>query len=204
MRSYRTARGRCNRLSAIDRDTTELRSRNLRRFARNKPCFPALPSGAQHERDPRQDGFDSKRRKEMNGRTFAALILGAASLIAASNANAQQPNQLDQCRDEAIRRQISGDRLSGFLTQCMQEKAAGGTSGTMDRRASYERCRSEAAGRGFSGDMLYSAVGDCLQRSGSSDANAMSGSYQQCRSNAVARGFSGTQLDQYLRECTTH
>lgn len=140
----------------------------------------------------------------MIGRTFATLA-GAACLFAAATADAQtstvQTNQLDQCRDEAVRRQISGTGLSDFLTRCMQEKASMGTGGTMDRRVSYDRCRSDGIGRGLTGEALYDSVGDCLQRSGAADAGTMSGTYQQCRADARARSLSGTQLDEYLNGC---
>ena len=136
----------------------------------------------------------------MIGRTFATMVAAAACLLAASSVGAQT-NNLDQCRDEAVRRQISGDRLSGFLTSCMQEKAAAQTqSGSMDRRASYDRCRSEGVGRGLTGDALYNSVGDCLSRSGAADSS-MAGTYQQCRADARGRGLSGTQLDEYLNGC---
>jgi hypothetical protein len=138
----------------------------------------------------------------MISRILASLALGAACLFAAASVDAQQTNDLDQCRDEAVRRQISGDRLSGFLTNCMQERAAMRTqpSGTMDRRVSYDRCRSEGIARGLSGDALYNSVSDCLSRSGAADAT-MVGTYQQCRADARARGLSGTQLDEYLNSC---
>jgi hypothetical protein len=137
----------------------------------------------------------------MIGRTFAIMI-GAACLLAASSVGAQQTNNLDQCRDEAVRRQVSGDRLSGFLTSCMQEKAAAQTqpSGSMGSRASYDRCRQEGIGRGLTGDALYNSVSDCLSRSGAADAS-MAGTYQQCRADARARGLGGTQLDDYLNGC---
>ena len=141
----------------------------------------------------------------MISRALASAIIGVACLAATGKVDAQtgtvQTNQLDECRDEAIRRQISGDGLSAFLTRCMQEKAAMGTSGSMDRRVSYDRCRSEGIGRGLTGDALYDSVGDCLQRSGAADASTMSGTYQQCRADARARGLSGTLLEEYLNGC---
>jgi hypothetical protein len=137
----------------------------------------------------------------MIGRTFFTMI-AAVACLAASNAGAQQTNNLDQCRDEAVRRQISGDRLSGFLTSCMQEKAATQVqpSGSMGNRVSYDRCRQEGIGRGLTGDALYNSVSDCLSRSGAADAST-AGTYQQCRADARARGLGGTQLDDYLNGC---
>jgi hypothetical protein len=134
---------------------------------------------------------------DMTARTFAALVFGAASLIAASNANAQQPNQLDQCRDAAVRRGLSGDGLSQFLSQCMAQPAPTG------RQATFASCRSNMVSRGLTGDALYDAIGDCMQGSGSSDAG-LTGTYQQCRSQARAQGLSGMQIDQYLNDCITH
>ena len=136
----------------------------------------------------------------MIGRILAVMVIGAACLFAAGGVDAQTQNNLDQCRDEAVRRQISGDRLSGFLTTCMQEKAAMQSSGTTTRAASYERCRSESVTRGLTGDALYNAVGDCLSRSGTADTS-MAGTFQQCRADARARGLSGTQFDEYLNGC---
>lgn len=138
----------------------------------------------------------------MFSRALAAMIVGAACLVGAGTADAQQTNAYDRCRDEATRRNIAGAGLSDFMNQCMQQQMQQPASGSMDRKASYDRCRQEGVTRGLTGDALYNAVGDCLQSSGTA-GGSMAGTYNQCRTEARSRSLSGAALDQYLNSCVT-
>jgi hypothetical protein len=141
---------------------------------------------------------------EMISRALASTMIGAACLLGAASVNAQtgttQTNTYDQCRDEAVRRGISGAGLNEFLNECMRQQPA---SGSVDRRASYDRCRSDGVARGLSGDALYNSVSDCLQRSGATGSDSMTGTFNECRSQGRARGLIGAAFDEFLDACIT-
>jgi hypothetical protein len=133
----------------------------------------------------------------MFARALGTILLGVALLAGANALNAQTAPTLDSCRDEAVRRGISGDGLSAFLTTCMSQPAPGASS----QRASFDRCRSDAVSRNLVGDARMMFIDDCMVRSGAAEPASTDGTYGQCRSQARARGLSGTQLDEFLTQC---
>lgn len=138
----------------------------------------------------------------MFGRLLGTALVGAMLLAGAGALQAQTVSPgvaptLDSCRDEATRRGIRGDGLSGFLTQCMSQPAAGASG----QRAGLDRCRADAIGRGLAGEARNSAIDDCMAQSGEMGNASTAGTYSFCRSQSRAQGISGAALDQFMNNC---
>ena len=145
----------------------------------------------------------------MFGRLFGAavagaVLLGSVSVLQAQTTPTPSPGvapTLDSCRDDAIRKGISGDGLSAFLTQCMNQPAQ--PAGMAGQRASLERCRADAISRNLVGDARNAHIDDCMTQSGAVTSATGTGTYSSCRAQARSQGLIGTQLDEYLNGCVT-
>jgi hypothetical protein len=141
----------------------------------------------------------------MLGRLLGMAVVGIALLAGSGTLQAQTTPMpgpgvaptLDSCRDEAVRRGISGDGLSAFLTQCMSQPAAAGTG----QRAGLDRCRGDAIGRGLVGEARNTAIDDCMAQSGEMGSPQTAGTYSFCRAQSRAQGIAGTALDQFMNDC---
>ena len=135
----------------------------------------------------------------MFGRLLGAAFAAVMLLASANALQAQNLPTLDQCRDEAVRRSITGDRLTAFLNTCLSTPIAS-TSG---QRAGLDRCRADAISRNLSGEARNTHIDDCMQQSGATGTTSTTGTYSYCRSQARGQGLSGTQLDQFLDRCVS-
>ncbi len=126
------------------------------------------------------------------------LAFAAAMLLAGANAlQAQNLPTLDQCRDEAIRRNVTGDRLTAFLNTCLSTPV----TSTSGQRAGLDRCRADAISRNLVGEARNIHIDTCMQQSGAASTTNTTGSYGFCRSQARGQGLVGTQLDEFLNRC---
>lgn len=133
----------------------------------------------------------------MFGRLLGAAFAVAMLLAGANTLHAQNLPSLDQCRDEAVRRGISGDRLTAFLNTCLSTPV----TSTSGQRAGLDRCRADAISRNLAGEARNVHIDNCMQQSGATGTANTTGSYSFCRTQARGQGLMGTQLDEFLNRC---
>jgi hypothetical protein len=134
---------------------------------------------------------------------LGAAIMGAMLLASTQVLQAQTtptpgpgvaPTQ-ESCRQEAIRRGISGDGLAAFMSQCISQPARA------EQRVGLDRCRGEAISRGLVGEARNTAIDDCMAQSGEMGSPQTSGTYSFCRAQARSQGIAGSALDTFLNDC---
>jgi hypothetical protein len=132
----------------------------------------------------------------------AAMLLGGANALQAQTTTTMPSAlpTLDQCRDEAVRRNIKGDGLTAFLNTCLSTPI----SSTAGQHAGLDRCRNNATSRGLVGEARGRYIDDCMQQSGAMGSASTTGTYGYCRSQARGQNLSGTRLDEFLDRCVTH
>jgi hypothetical protein len=132
----------------------------------------------------------------------AAMLVGGANALQAQTTTTMPSAlpTLDQCRDEAVRRNIKGDGLTAFLNTCLSTPI----SSTSGQRAGLDRCRADATSRNLAGEARGNYIDDCMQQSGAMGTTGTTGSYGFCRSQARSQGLVGTRLDEFLNRCITH
>jgi hypothetical protein len=133
----------------------------------------------------------------MFGRLLGAAFAAVMLLAGASSLQAQNLPTLDQCRDEAVRRNIKGYPLTAFLNTCLSTPM----TATSGQRAGLDRCRADAISRNLVGEARNMHIDDCMQQSGATGTASSTGTYSYCRSQGRGQGLSGAQFDEFLNRC---
>ncbi len=136
-------------------------------------------------------------------RSLPALVV-VALLGSAGAALAQAPTpsaaMYENCRDQAIGRNLTGEARATAIGECM-------TTATSNPEHSkntsyYEACREDAVARNLAGEARAKAVNDCVSVATIIPAAGSPYSLESCRSGAIARGLAGDALNQFIDRCT--
>jgi hypothetical protein len=127
----------------------------------------------------------------------AVALLGTASVTLAQTPSAVM---YENCRDQAIAQNLTGEARGTAIGQCMSTATANPEAGKT--QAVYEACREDAVARSLTGEVRANAVNECVTVATITPAAGKSYSLESCRSGAIARGLSGDALNQFIDRCT--
>ena len=129
-----------------------------------------------------------------------ALLGTAGVALAQSAAPAPSAAMYENCREQAISRNLAGEARATAISQCMTTATANPEAGKT--QAVYEACREDAVARNLAGEMRAKAINECVSVATIVPAAGSPYSFESCRSGAIARGLSGDALGQFIDRCT--